>query len=153
MVAEKAMMTVLASRLPAAAVRKPHAVQPTPAQPPPAQPAANLATDASSKDVYDPHPDTAADRQQQQLHDTSKVGEEGGERVAAKKMKASGETDVAVVGTAVSLVPERLAAEALQAIPRMLRLMYLHAWQSYVWNSAASHRLQVRAATCLVGAE
>jgi tRNA pseudouridine13 synthase len=31
---------------------------------------------------------------------------------------------------------------ALQAVPRTLRSMYLHAWQSYVWNQAASARVE-----------
>ncbi|EFJ45168.1 hypothetical protein VOLCADRAFT_64047, partial [Volvox carteri f. nagariensis] len=29
---------------------------------------------------------------------------------------------------------------AMRAVPRTLRMMYLHAWQSHVWNLAASHR-------------
>ena len=31
---------------------------------------------------------------------------------------------------------------ALQAVPRNLRLMYVHAYQSYIWNMAVSQRLQ-----------
>ncbi|GIL81040.1 hypothetical protein Vretifemale_10170 [Volvox reticuliferus] len=33
-------------------------------------------------------------------------------------------------------------AGAMKAVPRTMRMMYLHAWQSYVWNSAASHRIR-----------
>lgn len=32
---------------------------------------------------------------------------------------------------------------ALQAIPRTLRSMYMHAWQSSVWNKAASERIRL----------
>lgn len=32
--------------------------------------------------------------------------------------------------------------QALQAIPRTLRMMYVHSYQSYLWNHAASMRLQ-----------
>ena len=34
-------------------------------------------------------------------------------------------------------------ASVLCALPHSLRLMYLHAWQSRLWNLAASHRVQV----------
>ena len=33
---------------------------------------------------------------------------------------------------------------ALQALPRNMRLMYVHAYQSYVWNSVVSRRIKVR---------
>ncbi|GLI60780.1 hypothetical protein VaNZ11_003012, partial [Volvox africanus] len=33
-------------------------------------------------------------------------------------------------------------AGAMRAVPRTMRMMYLHAWQSYVWNSSASHRIR-----------
>mmetsp|Transcript_27610 Transcript_27610/g.81728 ORF Transcript_27610/g.81728 Transcript_27610/m.81728 type:complete len:303 (-) Transcript_27610:1276-2184(-) len=36
--------------------------------------------------------------------------------------------------------PEGIAA-GLMAVPRTLRMMYLHAYQSFVWNAAASHRV------------
>lgn len=32
--------------------------------------------------------------------------------------------------------------QALKAIPRTLRMMYVHSYQSYLWNSAASFRVQ-----------
>ena len=31
---------------------------------------------------------------------------------------------------------------ALYSIPRTMRLMYVHAWQSYIWNHLASYRVQ-----------
>jgi len=33
-------------------------------------------------------------------------------------------------------------AEAMVAVPRTLRNMYVHAFQSYLWNCAASHRVE-----------
>ncbi|KAJ2860561.1 multisubstrate pseudouridine synthase 7 [Coemansia aciculifera] len=36
---------------------------------------------------------------------------------------------------------ENNAASAFAAVPRNLRLMYVHAYQSYVWNAATSQRL------------
>lgn len=38
------------------------------------------------------------------------------------------------------LNPIQAHLNALQAIPRNLQLMYLHAFQSEVWNKAATHR-------------
>ena len=40
---------------------------------------------------------------------------------------------------------------ALQAIPKTLRLMYIHAYQSLLWNHAASHRLQLSSTAVLAG--
>lgn len=40
---------------------------------------------------------------------------------------------------------------AIQAIPRNLRLMYVHAYQSLVWNHAASHRWSKAGSTVLAG--
>ena len=35
---------------------------------------------------------------------------------------------------------DKAHAAALQQLPRNLRLMYVHAFQSYLWNAAATHR-------------
>ncbi|KAL6778573.1 hypothetical protein ACKKBF_B15330 [Auxenochlorella protothecoides x Auxenochlorella symbiontica] len=40
---------------------------------------------------------------------------------------------------------------AVQAIPRNLRTMYIHAYQSYLWNSVASFRLRQSRSALLVG--
>lgn len=40
---------------------------------------------------------------------------------------------------------------ALQAIPRALRLMYVHAYQSIVWNMAASHRYKLAGSKVIEG--
>ncbi|KAK2076832.1 hypothetical protein QBZ16_005058 [Prototheca wickerhamii] len=40
---------------------------------------------------------------------------------------------------------------ALQAIPKTLRLMYIHAYQSLLWNHAASRRLQLSPTAVLAG--
>ncbi|GLC42432.1 hypothetical protein PLESTM_001332600 [Pleodorina starrii] len=48
----------------------------------------------------------------------------------------------AVLGALSRQGPSAWSA-ALLAVPRTLRMMYLHAWQSCVWNSAASHRIRM----------
>ena len=58
----------------------------------------------------------------------------------------------ALLGALVRHGPEAFG-QALLELPRTLRMMYLHAWQSYVWNDAASHRCACahrawRAAAC-----
>lgn len=40
---------------------------------------------------------------------------------------------------------------AFSCIPKTLRMMFIHAVQSYVWNSAASHRVQIGDGKVLVG--
>lgn len=40
---------------------------------------------------------------------------------------------------------------ALQAIPKNLRLMYIHAYQSYLWNAGASARLKLSSTAVLAG--
>lgn len=47
----------------------------------------------------------------------------------------------AAVAAGPSYSPAALAA-AMRSIPRTLRMMYLHAYQSYLWNLAASHRVR-----------
>eukprot|EP00878_Enallax_costatus_P019895 GHUV01021006.1.p1 GENE.GHUV01021006.1~~GHUV01021006.1.p1 ORF type:complete len:667 (+),score=201.67 GHUV01021006.1:67-2067(+) len=42
---------------------------------------------------------------------------------------------------------------ALQAIPRTLRSMYMHAWQSFVWNRAASERIRRHGADKVVAGD
>ena len=38
---------------------------------------------------------------------------------------------------------DKAHAAALQQLPRNLRLMYVHAFQSYLWNAAATHRARI----------
>jgi tRNA pseudouridine13 synthase len=39
---------------------------------------------------------------------------------------------------------------ALKRIPKTLRMMYVHAWQSWLWNHAAAHRAQAFGLECAV---
>ncbi|GAX77363.1 hypothetical protein CEUSTIGMA_g4809.t1 [Chlamydomonas eustigma] len=42
---------------------------------------------------------------------------------------------------------------ALMAVPRTLRMMYLHAYQSYLWNLAASHRVRTYGVDAVVAGD
>ncbi|KAK8968075.1 hypothetical protein KSP40_PGU018992 [Platanthera guangdongensis] len=72
---------------------------------------------------------------------------------AREKYKKSGDADLFLRQLPRHLVAERAIIQclkkfpgnylqALQGVPRTLRLMYVHSYQSYLWNHAASMRVQ-----------
>ena len=44
-------------------------------------------------------------------------------------------------------------AHALHQVPRNSRHLYVHAYQSYLWNAAASHRVQAHGAEAAVAGD
>ncbi|KAM0951860.1 putative tRNA pseudouridine(13) synthase [Dioscorea sansibarensis] len=74
-------------------------------------------------------------------------------RDARESYKENGDIDMALRQFPRHLVAERAVLQclkkcpgnylqALKAIPRTLRMMYVHSYQSYLWNHAASERVQ-----------
>ncbi|XP_028549259.1 multisubstrate pseudouridine synthase 7 [Dendrobium catenatum] len=80
-------------------------------------------------------------------------GERADIKEARKKYKKTGNADLVLSQLPRYLVAERAIIQclkncpgnylqALQGIPRTLRLMYVHSYQSYLWNHAASMRVR-----------
>ncbi|PKA64964.1 tRNA pseudouridine13 synthase [Apostasia shenzhenica] len=91
----------------------------------------------------------------------SREGERSAIKEARKKYEQTGDADLMLRQLPHHMVAERAILQclkkcpgnylqALQAIPRTLRLMYVHSYQSYLWNHAASMRVKKHGITQIV---